>query len=181
MSLFTTIKSRSASRYYATQGTRRSYKPKPLLGRYTDVVPLDLLRVQPGLNVRLREYETQCAKGRYAYDLKLQNGKVLPATGQNFMGPNGCSLRPSLSPMTQEIVRNFTVLGADMKIFLLKEGTRLPSLLTILHEHTDHYALQCTRPMSLDELNWELIDFMHENGRQMNQSQLEEEFPYIPF
>lgn len=30
------------------------------------------------------------------------------------------------------------------------EGTPLPDTLQILHEHLDHYSLQCTKPMTLD-------------------------------
>lgn len=73
------------------------------------------------------------------------------------MGPNGCSLRPPLSPNQQEVVRNFG--GRNVTIYLVKEGTPLPPTLQILHEHSDHYSMQCTKPMTLDELNEELTKF----------------------
>ena len=58
---------------------------RPLLGRY-DHVPVELARVQSGTNVRLRDYEQQKARKRFSYDLKLQDGLVLPAKGDNFIG-----------------------------------------------------------------------------------------------
>lgn len=71
----------SLTRHYAAPaGTR------PLIARYTDVVPVELARVQSGRNVRLRDYETQVKLKRFSYDLKLQDGKVLPAKGDNFIG-----------------------------------------------------------------------------------------------
>lgn len=29
-------------------------------------------------------------------------------------------------------------------------GTTLPPTLTVLHEHSDHFSMQCTRPMELE-------------------------------
>jgi hypothetical protein len=78
-------------RTYATAGTTGAAKPKkpsrPLLGRYTDTFPCELARVQSGRNVHLRDYEEQRKLGRVSYDLKLKDGKVMPAEGPNFIGP----------------------------------------------------------------------------------------------
>ncbi|KAI0709003.1 hypothetical protein C8Q76DRAFT_741854 [Earliella scabrosa] len=156
--------------YAATPGSR------PLLGRYNHV-PVELARVQSGTNVRLRDYEQQKALKRFSYDLKLSpDGLVLPATGDNFIGPNGCSLRPPLSPTFQEVVRNFR--GANIITYILKEGTPLPDTLTILHEHSDHYSLQCTTPMTLDALNAELTKFINQHGRQLDKEQFDAEYPF---
>ena len=69
------------SRLYATAPSGG----RPLIGRYNHV-PVELARVQSGRNVRLRDYETQKALKRFSYDLKLVDGKVLPADGPNFIG-----------------------------------------------------------------------------------------------
>ncbi|KAH8829543.1 hypothetical protein DL96DRAFT_1668929 [Flagelloscypha sp. PMI_526] len=148
---------------------------RPLIGRYNHV-PTELARVQSGRKVSLRDYEIQRALKRFSYDLKLHNGLVLPADGPNFIGPNGCSLREPLSPTFQEVVRNFR--GRDIVISVLKEGTPLPSTLTILHEHSDHYSLQCTQPMTLDDLNAELTGFITENARTLDKEQFDEEYPF---
>ncbi|KAJ7512094.1 hypothetical protein B0H11DRAFT_1949739, partial [Mycena galericulata] len=63
-----------------------------LLGRY-DHVPGALARVQSGKRVVLRDYETERTLKRFDYDLRLQDGKVMPANGPNWIAPNGCSLR----------------------------------------------------------------------------------------
>ncbi|KAG6827096.1 hypothetical protein H0H92_013228 [Tricholoma furcatifolium] len=149
---------------------------RPLLGRYTDKVPCDLARVQSGRNVKLRDYETQVKQKRFSYDLKLKDGVVMPADGPNFIGPNGCSLREPLSPTFQEVVRNFR--GSNIIISVIPEGTPLPPTLQILHEHSDHFSMQCTKPMTLDELNDELTEFITKNSRTLDKEQFDEEYPF---
>lgn len=58
---------------------------RPLIGRY-DHVPVQLARVQSGTKVSLRDYEIQRKLKRFSYDLKLVDGKVMPANGPNFIG-----------------------------------------------------------------------------------------------
>ncbi|KAJ7054406.1 hypothetical protein C8F01DRAFT_995402 [Mycena amicta] len=142
----------------------------------TTNVPVELARVQSGKKVTLRDYETQRALKRFSYDLKLQNGYVEPAPGPNFIGPNGCSLREPSSPTFQEVVRNFR--GRDIMIYVLKEGIPLPPTLTILHEHSDHYSMQCTERMTLDDLNAELTAFISKHGRVLDKEQFDEEYPF---
>ncbi|KAJ7280157.1 hypothetical protein C8J57DRAFT_1301790 [Mycena rebaudengoi] len=165
---------RSACRSYAAPaGTR------PLIARYApgSALPVDLARVQSGMNVRLRDYETQKALKRFSYDLKVQeDGRVHPAEGPNFIGPNGCSLREPLSPTFQEVVRNFR--GSNINVFVLKQGTILPETLTVLHEHSDHFSLQCTEPMTLDHLNEELTKFITAHARVLDKEQFDEEYPF---
>ncbi|KAJ7075795.1 hypothetical protein B0H15DRAFT_916593 [Mycena belliarum] len=165
---------RGAARAYSTPVGSR-----PLIARYAPgtALPVDLARVQSGLHVRLREYEAQKALKRFSYDLKVQpDGLVHPAEGPNFIGPNGCSLREPLSPTFQEVVRNFR--GSDIGVFVLKEGTVLPETLTVLHEHSDHFSLQCTQPMRLSELNAALTQFINDNARILNKEEFDEEYPF---
>jgi hypothetical protein len=60
--------------------------PRQLLGRYTDALPCELARVQSGKHVHLRDYAEQRALGRVSYDLKLQDGKIMPAEGPTWIG-----------------------------------------------------------------------------------------------
>ena len=55
-----------------------------------------------------------------------------------------------MGPKLQEIVRTFD--GRNPLVFRIPKGVHLPDDLCILHEHTDHYSLQCTKPMSLQGL-----------------------------
>ncbi|TFK93981.1 hypothetical protein K466DRAFT_642504 [Polyporus arcularius HHB13444] len=158
-----------------TRDTAKAPSPRPLLGRF-DHIPVDLARVQSGTNVRLRDYEQQKALKRFSYDLKLKDGLVHPAEGDNFIGPNGCSLRPPLSPMFQEVVRNFR--GTNITVYVIPEGIPLPPSLTLLHEHSDHYSLQCTEPVSLDALNATLTEFINKYGRKLDKEQFDEEYPF---
>jgi hypothetical protein len=56
-------------------------------------LPLSLFRIQAGPTVSLRDYDTQMAKNRLSYDLKLHGNLVLPMQGDVFHTPNGMSLR----------------------------------------------------------------------------------------
>lgn len=139
----------------------------------------------------------------------------------NLEGPNGCSLREPLSPTFQEVVRNFR--GPNILVYIIKAGlaspyyffplahwlisrcvsiyagTRLPPDLTILHEHSDHFSLQCTRPMALNglsstsastwrvvvdsiavDLNSRLTEFINKEGRAIDRDQFDAEFPFTP-
>ncbi|KAH9840293.1 uncharacterized protein C8Q71DRAFT_746822 [Rhodofomes roseus] len=159
------------SRRYVTKST-----PRPLLGRY-DHVPIELARVQSGNNVTLRDYQQQKALKRFSYDLKLNSdGVVSAASRDNYIGPNGCTLRPPLSPTFQENARSAR--GYNILVYVLKEGTPLPKTLTILHEHSDVYSIQCVEPMALGDLNAELTKFINEHGRMLNKEQFDAEFPF---
>jgi len=151
--------------------------PRKLLGRY-NAFPCDLARVQSGASVKLRDYASQIALKRSSYDLNLKDGQVLPAEGEYFIGPNGCSLREPLSPTFQEVVRNFR--GRNILVYIIKSGTQLPPDLTILHEHSDHFSLQCTKPTSLNKLNNRLTEFFNSEGRAINREQFVAEFPFTP-
>lgn len=121
-----------------------------------EIVPCTLYRVQPKLPVRLRNYDEQMALGRTSFDLKVIDGLVRPAVGPEFTGPNGMSLRPA-----GDFMRN---LVAEYKnavtIYSFLPGTPLPDNLLLLHEHTDHYSLQVREPMTFDEYNHALTEFL---------------------
>lgn len=144
-----------------------------LLGRFA-VFPCDLFRVQAGRSVSLRDREKQTALGRFSYDLELHEGKVLPAVGGDFIGPNGMSMRPPTKYFF-EIAAGF---HGNPFIFKIPEGTSLPDTLTLLHEHTDHYSLQTAVPCSLSELNVRLSSFLKDHGEVLTIAQFAERFPY---
>ncbi|KAI9630704.1 hypothetical protein KEM48_013732 [Puccinia striiformis f. sp. tritici PST-130] len=129
-----------------------------------------------GRNVNLRDYESQVKLKRLSFDLKTHDGKVLPALSPNFLGPNGCSLREPFSPTFQEVVRNFR--GTNIVVYIIPKGTFLPKKLTLLHEHSDHFSLQCTEPMSLAELNKEITQFFTNSARAITKEEFGEEYPY---
>jgi hypothetical protein len=151
-----------------------STKQPKLLGRYTKT-PIDLFRVNSTEKVVLRDYETQKKLGRYSYDLHLVDGKVLPKDGPNFEAPNGASMRPN-GAFFQEVVRNFR--GKDITIYLVPEGTQLPSNLVLLHEHTDHYSIQTTEPVELEVLNDRITAFLQENGTKMTRPEFCDKYPF---
>lgn len=57
-------------------------------------------------------------------------------------------------------------------------GTPLPVDLVCLHERSDHYSLQCTRPMQLPELNRLITQFYKENGEYMTKDDFIDRFDF---
>ena len=125
--------------------------------RYTKF-PQTLFRIQAKLPVSLRDYDTQMAKNRTSFDLKLVNQKVMPMPADSpFHTPNGMSLRPC-SPKMIDILKNFN--GNEVRVYRLQEATECPEGLCVFHEHSDHFSLQVARPMSLDEFNDKLTQYL---------------------
>ena len=125
--------------------------------RFTQL-PLTLYRIQAKPTVNLRDYAEQLAKGRTSYDLKTTNGKVLPMDGDTFHTPNGMSLRPN-SPVMKTILENFR---GNPRVYCMPVGTTLPDGLVVLHEHSDHYSMQTTEPITLSDLNAKLTALLAE-------------------
>ncbi len=133
--------------------------PKALLGRFTATTPITLFRVQGGVAVKLRPEAAARAAGRHSYDISERDGLVWPrdAAEPNFLGPNGMSMRP-MGNMLSVIVGTFK--SRNALVFEVPQGAPLPPELVLLHEHTDHYALQPSKCMKLAELNAALSRFL---------------------
>ena len=124
-----------------------------LLGRFVGSIPVTLFRIQGGASVRLRLLSAARAAGRASFDIADDaGGCVQPRAASEacFLGPNGMSMRP-LGGMLAVIVANFR--GARARIFEVPAGTPLPPQLALLHEHSDHYAVQPAAPMTAVALN----------------------------
>ncbi|RKO88195.1 hypothetical protein BDK51DRAFT_15407, partial [Blyttiomyces helicus] len=134
-----------------------------LLGRHR-VTPLDLFRVGGSDKVNLRDFHKQQALGRSSFDITLQNGLALPMEGRYFVAPNGASMRPN-SPYLHKMISQFK--GGNTTIYKLPRGTHLPDTLTLLHEHSDYFYVQCAVPMTLEELNHEITTMLKRGGEQM--------------
>ena len=152
-----------------TNTTMSSSGVKQLVRKFK-TLPITLYRIQARRTVNLREYETQMAKGRASYDLKLHNGLVHPAEGDEWIGPNGMSLRPATDTMVG-ILENWR---GDPTIFRLSEGLRLPESLIVLHERDDHWSLQTTEPVTLAELNERMTQLLDEAPTQTRQQFMEQ-------
>lgn len=148
---------------------------QPIHGRYT-VLPVDLFRIMLGPNIRLREKSFQESKGRLSYDLIAHNGLIKPAEGDFFIGPNGASFRPNTFNF-QNTVRLFR--APDFQIVRIPAGTQLPKELVVLHEHTDHWSMQCATPMTLYKLNGLVSKVCQTKGTTYTKEQFVEQFPYL--
>ena len=133
-------------------------------------LPITLYRIQPRLPVNLRSYADQMAKGRTSFDLKLHDGLVRPISPDtHFHTPNGMSLRPS-GPNMLSILQNFK---GEPSIYTLPCGLALPDGFCVYHEHSDHYSLQTTVPISLPDLNKKMTEFLQSLSVQTRQQFLE--------
>eukprot|EP01088_Endostelium_zonatum_P007279 TRINITY_DN194_c0_g1_i1.p1 TRINITY_DN194_c0_g1~~TRINITY_DN194_c0_g1_i1.p1 ORF type:complete len:163 (-),score=9.33 TRINITY_DN194_c0_g1_i1:45-509(-) len=120
-------------------------------------LPKTLYRVNNGRTISLRDYDSQSLKGRVSYDLHLHGDLVLPLEDStHFKQPNGLSLRPD-TPFMNELIRKFK--SKNGVVFTLPEGLELPEELILYHEHSDHYSIQTTKPVTLNDFNHNLTEF----------------------
>ncbi|KZT57089.1 hypothetical protein CALCODRAFT_496556 [Calocera cornea HHB12733] len=74
-----------------------------------------------------------------------------------------------MGPNLLDIVDTFIGNGnAEPVIYRIPEEIILPPELVLLHEHTDHHVLQCTKPMDLQPLNTFLTRFLRKSGQYMS-------------
>ncbi|KAJ2987196.1 hypothetical protein HDV02_006317 [Globomyces sp. JEL0801] len=122
--------------------------------RFTQL-PITLYKIQPNLPVNLKTYQNQLNTS--SFDLKLYNNQVIPISHpDSFKTPNGMSLRPASNQML-EILHKF---NGNPTIYCLLSGLKLPDGLCIYHEHTNHYSLQTTTPISIHQFNANLTNFL---------------------
>lgn len=135
---------------------------QPLVGVFRGSVPVTLFRMQSAKTVALRDFDAAMAAGRKSYDLRTTAGRVEPSdlSGNAFLGPNGMSLRPA-GVVLATLVAGFR---GRCNIFEVPAGTPIPPELVLLHEHSDHFALQAARGMPLAELNKRLSAFLAQAG-----------------
>lgn len=121
--------------------------------------PQTLYRIQGRLPVSLRDYSSQMARKRLSFDLKLnESGLVMPMPdGSKFHTPNGMSLRARSDKM-MAILSNFQ--GDEVHVYRMQEGTTVPDGMCVYLEHSDHYSLQVTRPITLEQFNTQLTEYL---------------------
>lgn len=141
-----------------------------------NILPTRLYRIQNDLPTALRDYDSQMAKGRSGFDLKVckQSGLVLPTKGNTWVAPNGASMRPASEKMV-EILNRWK---GDPIVFRLNEGMELPDDLVMVREFGDHYSLQAAVPMTLEELNTKITKILETATRQSKAQFLEEYFDF---
>lgn len=137
---------------------------KPLLGRYAAVTPVTLFRIQPAVRVQLRAGTLEALRStRRPFDIELDGSSVAPRdpAEARFLGPNGISMRPP-GPALRLIVGTFR--APSCVLYEVPRGTPIPPGLVLLHEHTDHFAMQPAARMPLSELDAALTAFLAQPG-----------------
>lgn len=64
-----------------------------------------------------------------------------------------------------------------MVVYALAKGTDLPEDLLLVHERSDHYSLQPAAPMTIDDLNEKITNFMERNARIYSRDQWLKTYP----
>lgn len=143
-----------------------------IIGRFSRV-PIGLFRVQTVEKVKLREYFRQQQQNRTSFDFKLHpDKKIHPAIGDEWVGPNGMSLRPGGYVMG-EVVANFR----GNVVYHIPKDTELPDDLVLLHEHSDHYSMQTAKMCTEKQLNDKLTEFLLQYAEKMTKNEYFEKFP----
>ena len=135
--------------------------------------PITLYRIQPRLPVNLRDYDIQKAKKKLSYDLRLHDGLVLPMQGDLFHTPNGMSLRQKSAKMVS-ILESFRGNPDSIKVYRMQEWSQVPLDMVLILEHSDHYSLQVNKPMTLDQFNTSLTNYLQSLPSQSMQENLDE-------
>ena len=121
-----------------------------------NVTPLTLYRMQSSSNTPLREMVRQLIQNRSSYDFKLApDGLIYPVKSDFFEGPNGMSLRPKGKTLI-ELMKSFK----GNCVYEIPEGTEIPKELVLILEHSDHYSLQTSIPVTEEVLNERLHNFL---------------------
>ena len=77
-----------------------------------------------------------------------------------------------------DLVNATTSLRLTVVVSGAVEGLKLPETLTLLHEHTDLHSLQCTKPISLKDLNKQLTQLCKEHGTALTKQQFVDQYPF---
>ncbi|UNI13307.1 hypothetical protein JDV02_000064 [Purpureocillium takamizusanense] len=135
--------------------------------------PKELFRVNNGPFVKLRVWSPQ----RHTYDIFIEQGLVVPKAldPSSYVTPNGASMRPN-SPYQQSLV-SWRFRGDNTIVYAVPEGTRLPDHLLLVHERSDHYSLQPTTPMTVDDLNARITEFFRANAEAFTREQWLKAYP----
>lgn len=66
----------------------------------------------------------------------------------------------SLRPAGEKMVSILKEFKGSPRVYRMHEGLTLPDPLVVFHEHTDHYSLQTSQALSLDEFHSVLTKFL---------------------
>ncbi|ATY61207.1 hypothetical protein A9K55_006877 [Cordyceps militaris] len=114
--------------------------------RFLYSLPYTLFRLSAKKNIKLRDLTI---RSRPSYDVISDQGIVHPlTTTETYAGPNGASMRP-LGEAQISLVENFR--GDSVVVYEIPENTPLPPDLVLVHEYDDHYSLQPSKDMTVDE------------------------------
>ncbi|THC92161.1 hypothetical protein EYZ11_008376 [Aspergillus tanneri] len=138
------------------------------------IFPKELFRLNNGNTIRIRD---RAVKRVGSFDVTTEDGKVKPKAVDHpdtYQPPNGASMRPNTKTQ-HDLVKNF--IGKDMIVYSVPLGTKLPDDLTLVHEKGDHFSLQPTREMTLEEFNSKINEFYRMSAKQFTREQWLEAYP----
>ncbi|TPX21691.1 hypothetical protein DIZ76_015653 [Coccidioides immitis] len=138
-------------------------------------IPKDLFRLNTSTTVRLRAQPGPLRPQR-SFDLLTIAGKAQPKAlnPDTYEWPNGASMRPN-SVTQQNLVQSFK--GSTVYVYSVPAGTELPDDLILVHEFGDHYSLQASREMTVEELNAKITDFLNSKGECLTKEERQQRYP----
>lgn len=91
-----------------------------------------------------------------SFDIVVTDGVVHPLVSDQFMIPNGASVRPNT------VEEYYLVCSRSRKSFLceIPQGTKVPTDCVLVHEFGDHFSLQPKKLMSIQIFNKIISEFL---------------------
>ncbi|KAI0010078.1 hypothetical protein F4779DRAFT_327899 [Xylariaceae sp. FL0662B] len=149
-------------------------RPAQLIARYRKF-PRELFRVNGGPEVKLRAFEPA---RRNVYDIIVdKDGMVHPKAlhPETYESPNGSAVRSNCPYLHSLIRHRFT--GYNMVVYAVPKGTLLPEDLLLVHERPHQYSIQPAEPMTIDDLNEKITQFLVKHAKAYDQDQFLEAYP----
>ncbi|KAF9430977.1 hypothetical protein BGZ76_000632 [Entomortierella beljakovae] len=143
--------------------------------RFSKFFPATLAIIHSGPRINLRD---RTIKLRGSFDVVTDDiGRVLPLPldQKKWTLPNGCSLRSPYSTTFQDVAENY--FGNDTNIYIIEKDTPIPGDLVLIHESGDHFSLQCTRAMALQELNDKITEFLANKSDRLSKDAYQTKYP----
>jgi hypothetical protein len=88
------------------------------------------------------------------------NNLYNPILGDQYIRPNGLSLRP-IGVNLADLLGSFRC----KLIYEIPKGAVVPANFVLIHEHNDHYSLQTAIPISPKEFCLQVKDFFEKHNK----------------
>ncbi|RDL37083.1 uncharacterized protein BP5553_04516 [Venustampulla echinocandica] len=134
-------------------------------------IPKALFRLSYGREINLRPWSLQ---RQTSFDVRPDSQGLVRPKALTQRPPNGASMRPNTT-IQQNLLKRMK--GQNVVVYSVAEGVVLPNDLIIVHERGDHYSLQATVPMSVEQLSAKITTFLQRSSTVLTKEQFIHYYP----